>query len=158
MSTLHDSGVDFNLKVRMFLDSRPPGTISIIIQLMNKYFSHCKFQVSHQKVKMIDRCTKFNFQEYWCPVKSDLNKNSSTYLSHGLRSGRPFPWGICDMSCMENFNKSSVVLTMEISPELMNSMTIAEEVDEDTTYKGQISDLYIWDRYIFIWSFLTKNN
>ena len=50
------------------------------------------------------------------------------------------------MSCMENFNKSSVALTMEISPELMNSMTIAEEIDEDTTYKGQISDLYIWDR------------
>lgn len=109
-------------------------------------FSYCKFQVSHQKVNMTDRCTKFNFQEYWCPVKSDMNKNSSTYLSHGLRSGRPFPWGVCDMSCLENFNKSSVILTMEISPELMNSMTIAEEIDEDTTYKGQISDLYIWDR------------
>ena len=50
------------------------------------------------------------------------------------------------MSCMENFNKSSVALTMEISPELMNSMTIAEEFDEDTSYKGMISDLYIWDR------------
>ena len=109
-------------------------------------FSYCKFQVSHQKVNMTDRCTKFNFQEYWCPVKSNMNKNSSTYLSHGLRSGRPFPWGVCDMSCLENFNKSSVILTMEISPELMNSMTIAEEIDEDTTYKGQISDLYIWDR------------
>ena len=94
----------------------------------------------------MDRCTKFNFQEYWCPVKSDLNKNSSMYISHGLNSGRPFPWGVCDMSCLENFNKSSVILTMEISPELMNSMTIAEEIDEDTTYKGQISDLYIWDR------------
>ena len=89
---------------------------------------------------MTEKCTKHNYDDYWCPVEGHEN---STYFFDRVK---PFQWGRCAMSCMETYSENSVILTMELSSDLMSSLTIAKEIYEYTTYKGKICDFYIWDR------------
>ena len=47
---------------------------------------------------------------------------------------------------MEIRDENSVILTMNLSREMIKNFKFAEEIEKSVTYKGSISDVYMWDR------------
>ena len=55
-------------------------------------------------------------------------------------------WGECALSCMDKKEKSSNILTMALSLKMLQNMSFAEQTTEAASYKGAISDIFIWNR------------
>ena len=53
---------------------------------------------------------------------------------------------------METYNATSVLMTMNLMPDLINNLKFAkgEEkiVKDGSPFKGLLSDIYIWERYV----------
>ena len=55
-------------------------------------------------------------------------------------------WGECALSCMDKNDKSSNILKMALSSRLLQNLSFAEQSTEAASYKGAISDVFIWNR------------
>ena len=86
-----------------------------------------------------------DYLTYWCPVKR--NPFQTTYQK---TSEQNYYWGDCSLSCMETYNETSVLMTMELMPDLIENLKFAtsEEkiVKDGSPFKGLLSEIYIWKR------------
>ena len=86
-------------------------------------------------------CTRLNYPSYWCPVVSSTPKK--VYEQDAFDTVK---WGECALSCMDKKEKSSNILNMALSSKLLQNMSFAEQTTEAASYKGAISDIFIWNR------------
>ena len=73
-------------------------------------------QLNGQKKLITQTCTRLNWPNYWCPIQ---DKTLETGFDSSISE-----WGECALSCMENFNETSPILTMAFTPDLMKSLTV----------------------------------
>ena len=98
--------------------------------------------VKNQKVDFIGPCTNHNWQSYWCLV----NISSTDKIYNPLNDF----WGECSLSCMtlnqsRDSSNPALLISYKFSPELFNSMQIGSEISTKISFKGKMSDLFIWD-------------
>ena len=93
-----------------------------------------------------------DYHKYWCPVASNSPQEQSLngHPVHLKTSEGKYNWGECAVSCMESYNKTSVLMTAALSPDLITHLKFAssqlKDVFHDFTFKGYLSDIYIWKR------------
>ena len=95
-------------------------------------------QLNGIKTLISHPCTRLNYPKFWCPVNNSIPRK--------IYEQNSFEWGECSLSCMEIRDENSVILTMNLSREMIKHFNFAEEIEKSVTYKGSISDVYIWDR------------
>ena len=96
-------------------------------------------------------CTRMDYHKYWCPVASNSPQEQSLngHPVHLKISEGKYKWGECALSCMETYNKTSVLMTGALSPDLISHLTFAGKLKQffhEFTFKGYLSDIYIWKR------------
>ena len=93
-------------------------------------------------MNFIGPCTNHNWQSYWCLVNlTSPDKIYNPALDH---------WGECSLSCMflkENpkMEKLPLLISYNFSPDLFSSMQIGSEINSKISFKGKISDFFIWE-------------
>lgn len=90
-----------------------------------------------QSVDFVGPCTKDFWQGYWC-ITDMTSPSSNNYNADTDK------WGECSQSCLTDYDKMSPVLTHKLTPQLFNNWTIGAEIEDKVSFKGNLSDFFMW--------------